>query len=121
MKGIVLHHLANHLLKCAAIMLSILCWLQINYNKPVQCQVEVPLLFDHIPEGHNVSAPEVITLSLQGTRTALYAFDRTESAVHIDLQHMSPGEHTILASRDKFFLPDSLTVLNYTSCSISIE
>lgn len=121
MKLVVLHHLANHLLKCAAVILSVLCWLQINYNRDVHCSVEVPLLFDHTNIEHTLHAPETITLHVLGTRNALYALDRTESAVHIDARDLQPGEHTVVVSRDTFFLPDSITMLDYTPCNISVD
>lgn len=121
MKLVVLHHLANHLLKCAAIILSILCWLHINYNKEVICTINVPLLFDHTNTEHTLCAPETIALQLRGTRSALYSLDRNESAVHIDARNLQLGEQKIIVSHDTFFLPDSVSMLNYMPCNITVN
>ena len=121
MKLVVLHHLANHLLKCAAIILSVLCWLHINYNKEVTCSIQVPLLFDHADIERTFHAPETMTLQVRGTRSALYALDKKSSAVHIDARDLQLGEQTLIVSRDAIFLPDSVCMLNYMPCNISVQ
>ena len=120
MKIVVLHHLANHLLKCAAVILSVLCWLHINYNKDVTCNIEVPLLFDQTNTEQMFHAPETITLQLRGTRSALYSLDPNESAVHIDARTLQAGEQKILVLPNTFFLPESVSMLNYMPCKITV-
>jgi hypothetical protein len=121
MKIIILHHLTNHLLKCAALMLSILCWLHINYNKEICCTIKIPLLFDHITDTHILSAPETISLQIQGTRTALLHIDNSVSAVHIDARTLKKGDQILTVSSDAIFLPESVSVLHYSPCTISVK
>lgn len=121
MKLVVLHHLANHLLKCTAIILSVLCWLYINYNKEVTCSVQVPLLFDHTETKNSLHAPETVTLQVRGTRSALYALDKDSAAIHIDARDLQNGEYPLVVSRDTIFLPDSVSMVNYMPCNISVQ
>lgn len=120
MKLIARHHLANHLLKCAALMLSVLCWLHINYNKEIQCTIQVPLMLDNV-QGNATHAPTSLALHVQGTRSALYAMNPAASAVHVDVSELSQGEHTVFATQDTFFLPDSLSMVDYTPYTLLIH
>lgn len=121
MKLVVLHHLANHLLKCAAIILSVLCWLHINYNKEVVCNIQVPLLFEHSEAERIISAPETVTMQVRGLRSALYTLDAHTTAIHIDARNLQPGKYPLVVSRDAIFLPDSVSMLNYMPCNISVH
>ena len=121
MKLVLLHHLSNHLLKCAALILSILCWLHINYNQEISCSIKVPLLFEHTDEEQILHAPETVALHVQGTRNTIYSHDLTESAIRIDARKLHAGKQTLALAQHMFFLPESITMLDYTPCIISVD
>lgn len=109
------------LLKVMAVVLSCSWWLHMNYNKEIACHVHVPVLFEHVPTEASVCAPETVRLTLKGTRSHLYGLDQEQLAVHVDCKDLKQGPQELAVTRQKIFLPESVTVLDYTPCSITIS
>ena len=111
----------NIVLKCMALILGSSLWLMISSVHTTTLWVEVPVSFYNQHDHIVINAPETIQVQLSGNRSALRAIDPDRLAVHIDAQELHNGKNPITLHAHNLFLPDLISVVNYSPLNSYIE
>lgn len=112
--------LSNPLLKLTSLFLGYSFWYIASAHQIVTLQCRVPLSFNELPQHYSINAPEDITITLQGKRIDMYELDHTSLAVHRTIKKISPGKHALCLTKQDLFLPESITLLQYSPSNLSV-
>jgi len=83
--------------------------------------VEVPISFYNKHDTTIIHAPETIQIQLSGGHTAIRTIDLNTLAIHIDAQELHIGKNPLKLYVHNLFLPDSISVVNYSPSNNYIE
>lgn len=111
----------NIILKCTSLILGILLWCYISALFKTTLWVEVPISFYNQPEESTIQAPETVFLQLSGYRNNLRHINSHDLAIHIDATHLHEGKNPLIIHTHNLFLPDSISVVNYSPLNNCIE
>jgi len=111
----------NIILKCSSLILGMLLWLYISSLFTSTVWVDVPISFYNQTEETAIRAPETVSLQLAGYRTQLRQLDAQPLAIHIDAQTLHEGKNPLIIHRENLFLPDFISVVNYSPLVNYIE
>ena len=111
---------SNAPLKIISLFLGYSLWYVASLNQTVTLSMNVPLCFNALQHPYDVQAPETIDVLLQGKRAALHSIDKTELAAHVDIGKLLPGKHGIILNERHLFLPQTISLVQYTPANISI-
>jgi hypothetical protein len=98
-----------------------LLWLYISSLFKSTLWVEVPISFYNQSEETTIHAPEMVSLQLAGYYAQLRQLDNQQLAIHIDAQTLHDGKNPLIIHRENLFLPDSISVVNYSPLVSYIE
>lgn len=123
MATVSIHALASNklLLKSSALFISFFLWSQLTRLHNHSITVTVPVCFYGEQEPTmTCSAPETITVTLQGKKKDIAPLDSALLAVHIDSTALHPGTNGILLSNKNLFLPETIAVVHYNPLPLVI-
>ncbi len=107
-------------LKAGALLCGYALWHTTSKYQKITLTKDVPLCFYNVPADIRLEAPEMISVTYQGTRENIFvtAFD---SAIHVDAQNMHEGHYTQAIAREQIFLPESVRLLHYVPTEIALS
>jgi len=112
---------SNLVLKVFALVLGFGLWLIVSSMHSTTIWVEVPLSFYNQYDTICVHAPETMHVQLAGKRALLRSLDLKNLAIHIDAQELNEGKQPITIQAHNLFLPDTISVVNYSPLNNYIE
>lgn len=113
--------LDNLPLKLISLMLGYAFWCMLSQSHTAQLRLTVPLTFYNIPETLSLNAPEEVPVTLVGKRVDLWHIDRKTVAIHVDLAGKQAGNHPLQLTAAHLFLPDTIKLVDYTPCNLSVR
>src|SRR5579871_845515 len=111
---------SNALLAVMSLFFGYSFWYIATIHQTITTTITVPLGFS-VTDDYKIIAPEKIAVTLKGTRIHLYSLDISSLAAHIDIAHLSEGNHGITIQEKNLFLPDSITIARYAPNNIMIN
>ena len=108
-------------LKLISLMLGYAFWCMLSQSHTAQLHVSVPLTFYNVPETLAIHAPEEIPVTIVGKRVDLWHIDRKTLAIHVDLAGKQAGIHPLQLTAAHLFLPDTIKLVDYTPCNLSVQ
>ncbi len=106
------HH--NSILKCGTSIAAIIFWHIFSGIHTITIPLEIPLCFYGATNEQKISAPETVSVILQGNRRQLSLLDQKTIAFHIDVQTLSQGTMPVYLTAQQLFLPDTIKLIHYT-------
>lgn len=111
----------NLVLKCMALLLGFFAWFIVSRLHKTTVWVEVPLSFYNNHDHVVINAPESLHVQLSGYRDVIRSIDHDSLAVHIDIHDLNEGKNPIRVHAQNLFLPDLISVVNYSPLNGYIE
>ncbi len=107
--------------KLISLVIGYHVWFIVGAWLPTFRTLEIPLCFYTTPENVQITAPETVQVTLQGSRTDLYHLDTKSLAVHIDTRALTPGSHAITPSHEYLLLPRTMHVTSWSPSNLVIN
>lgn len=112
---------SRHLLKINALFFGYALWFMLSQYQPITRTINVPIMLFQAPQELYIHAPENISVTLQGPRSALRNLDIAAIGAHIDASRITPGYHRIVLSKSNLFLPDTIKLLHLDPVAVIIH
>jgi hypothetical protein len=112
--------LSNAPLLIISLVLGYSFWYIASYDQTIMLNLNVPLCFAGAVDNYKLHAPENIDVTFKGKRADIYALDKEALAAHINISKLLPGTHGILLTKQHLFLPDNITLVQYTPSNLTI-
>ncbi|MDF2954045.1 MAG: Cyclic di-AMP synthase regulator CdaR [Thermodesulfobacterium sp.] len=101
----------EHKLKIISFLLAITLWYFVVLGKPVEKNLEVPILWKNSRSNYLVElSPSEIILKIEATRKILRTFPNRNLKLEIDISRYSPGIYQIRVPIEKLKLPSELKI-----------
>lgn len=107
---------SNPIHKVCSLIIGITVWGVISPLHNDMLTIEVPLCFYNTPQqgmGTLPQAPERITVTLRGKRSALRRLDRANLAAHVDTAHIDASGIIPRITEKNLLLPKTIKVVEY--------
>jgi len=108
-------------LKVISLTLGYAFWCMLSQSHTASLQLTVPLTFYNVPQTLTVRAPETVHITLIGKRIDLWHIDLKTLALHIDMAGKQAGEHPLQLTVAQAFLPETIKLIDYTPCNLSVQ
>jgi YbbR domain-containing protein len=95
-------------------------WYIASFDHTITFSTSVPLCFTAIDDNYPVNAPEKISITIRGKRSALYGLEKKDLAAHVNINKLLPGKHSIIITEQHLFLPKSVTLVDYKPSNLAI-
>ena len=97
-------------LKATSLVLGFLLWNTMSDLFMHRTWVTVPICF-YAAGTKSLSAPQTISLELEGKPSHLKKLDKNNLAIHIDAQSLQPGANQVSITQDLLHMPTSIQLL----------
>ncbi len=111
----------NIVLKCMALIIGCSLWLMVSSLHTSTLWVEVPVSFYNQHDNIIIHAPNTIQIQLSGSHSAIRTINYNNLAVHIDAQELHDGKNPLELHAYNLFLPDLISMVNYSPLNSYIE
>src|SRR5262245_41408781 len=103
----------NILWKLFALLIAVLLWIAVANEPELSTFVSVPVEFRDLPEGIEIASnpTEEVELELRGPAGELRNFTGSRTAVVLDLDGLTPGQHTYTINERHVHLPRGLRLV----------
>jgi len=110
----------NFLLKLVSLLFGFAFWYLFTHEQQSYQQIAVPISFHDIPSDFLIKAPETIEITIRGKRIDLHNLNAESLAFHINAGSLKKGKNSLSLSTDHLFLPDHVSLLNYSPSTILV-
>lgn len=107
-------------LKLISLFLGYSFWYIATINQVITIPLVIPLYFTSQKQ-YAIEAPEKITVTIQAKRSDIYSIDQQNLAAHVTIDNLLPGKHGIIITNNHLFLPDTISIVNYTPANLYIN
>lgn len=108
-------------LKLFSLLLGYTIWHIISAHQTVTRTVTIPVCFYNTTPESKITAPETLTITLQGKRSALYEPSINDLALHIDAATLNKQKTITPISSSQLFLPENVSLVHYVPSPLIIE
>jgi YbbR domain-containing protein len=112
--------LSNAALKIICLFFGYSFWYVASYDHVITFSTSVPLCFTALNNTYDITAPEKISITIKGKRSALYALEKDNLAAHININELLPGKHSIIITKQHLFLPKSVMLVDYKPSNLTV-
>lgn len=108
-------------LKLVSVLFSYALWCIMSSSQIVHHSYQATLTFYNAPASTTITAPETVTVVLQGKRSILRHVNPDRLTAHIDAQTLKKGTHHLQLDNATIFLPESIKLVHYSPTPITVQ
>jgi len=109
------------LIKILSISLGFSLWYMYNQGRYDSINLDIPVYFYNEVTHKTVRAPEIIHVTLSGTRKNLNLLEKEQLAIHLDASRYSKPMTYVTIDNQNLFLPTTIKLVHYNPAPIPVE
>lgn len=82
--------------------------------------MHIPLSFYNTDVNHIITAPEMVTVTMQAKRTDLNAINMETISIHINQTDLHLGDNFLYITNESLLLPETIQVIHYPCTRIRV-
>lgn len=110
----------NAPIKIISCIIGYALWSLLSQTYHEQLELTIPVCLYNEPENYTITAPEMVTVRLQGTRATLRTLTHEQLAVHLDATTLHAGDNPLCVDAQTLFLPEDVNMLHYNATPLLI-
>ncbi|MCC7414748.1 MAG: hypothetical protein IT346_01515 [Epsilonproteobacteria bacterium] len=113
---------SNLCLKVTACIIGYSIWAALSNTSTIQQTHQLPIAFYNVPDAWQITAPDVVEVTLAAKRNLLRRLSREKLAVHIDAATLKAGDNHISIIDSSLFLPAHAEIVDYARpCIVHVD
>ncbi|MDD5067945.1 MAG: CdaR family protein [bacterium] len=114
--------LKNWLVKLVSLIISIMLWFYVNYQKLPEKYFSIPIKILNLPKDYTIEDPfsNVATVRIKGPEEVIQSYNQGHFNAYIDLKNTGRGQYTIPVQIESIRKNKNLRIISVTPSEITI-